>query len=73
VAGIIIYFSRKGNNYVNGEIINLPIGNTAVAAKMIQEITGADLIEIEPVVSYSLDYTECTKEAKQDKQQDARP
>ncbi|WP_033165286.1 flavodoxin [Clostridium sp. KNHs205] len=70
---IIIYFSRKGNNYVNGKIINLSIGNTAVAAQMIQEITDATIFKIEPIVSYSHDYTECTNEAKRDMQQDARP
>jgi hypothetical protein len=25
---LIAYFSRKGNNYVGGSIVNLPIGNT---------------------------------------------
>ena len=30
---LIAYFSRKGNNYVGGSIVNLPIGNTEVVAK----------------------------------------
>jgi len=30
---LIAYFSRKGNNYVDGSIVNLPIGNTEVVAK----------------------------------------
>lgn len=29
---VIIYFSREGNNYVNGSIKNLVVGNTGVAA-----------------------------------------
>ena len=37
---LIAYFSRKGNNYANGSIKNLSVGNTEVAAKMIQELTG---------------------------------
>lgn len=37
------YFSRSGNNYVNGSIKNLSIGNTKVAAELIAEITGADV------------------------------
>jgi hypothetical protein len=32
---LIAYFSRAGNNYVNGEIVNLPVGNTEVVATMI--------------------------------------
>ena len=35
---LIAYFSRPGNNYVGGNIVNLPVGNTEVIAKMIQEI-----------------------------------
>jgi flavodoxin len=30
---LIAYFSREGNNYVGGRIVNLPIGNTEVVAK----------------------------------------
>jgi flavodoxin len=37
---LIAYFSREGNNYVSGQIVNLPIGNTKVVANMIQEMTG---------------------------------
>jgi len=33
----IAYFSRAGNNYVGGRIKDLSVGNTEVAAKMIQE------------------------------------
>lgn len=29
---LIAYFSREGNNYVSGRIVNLPIGNTEVVA-----------------------------------------
>ena len=37
---LAVYFSRAGNNYVSGKIVNLPVGNTEVVAKMIQEMTG---------------------------------
>ena len=30
---LIAYYSRNGNNYVCGRIVNLPIGNTEVFAK----------------------------------------
>ena len=43
---LIAFFSRSGNNYVNGSIINLPVGNTEVAAKKIKEMTGGDLLKI---------------------------
>jgi flavodoxin len=41
---LIAYFSRPGNNYVNGSIVNLSEGNTEIAAKKIQEMTGGDLL-----------------------------
>ncbi len=73
MSAIIIYFSRDGNNYVNGSIVNLKTGNTEIAAKYIHELTGAPLFKLEPVKAYSLDYTECTKEAQQELRAQARP
>ena len=73
MAAIVLYFSRKGNNYVNGSIKNLAVGNTEVAAGMIQKLTGADLFKIEPVTPYSEDYSACIEEAKCDLQRGARP
>jgi flavodoxin len=73
MAAIILYFSRKGNNYVNGAIKNLSVGNTEKAAKMIQELTGAEMFKIEPITAYSEDYSECIEEAKCDLQREARP
>ena len=40
---LIAYFSRKGETYVNGQILDLPVGNTEVAAKEIQNLTGGAL------------------------------
>ena len=70
---IIIFFSRDGNNYVNGSIINLKTGNTQTAANFIHELTGAELIKLEPSQSYSLDYTECTKQAQNELRKNLRP
>ena len=43
---LIVYFSHKGENYVNGKIKNLNVGNTEIVAKKIQSIVGGDLFEI---------------------------
>lgn len=67
------YFSHKGNNYVSGSIVDLPIGNTEVAAKMIQEMTGSDMFHIEAVKPYPKDYTEATEVAKAELRANARP
>lgn len=73
MSAIIIYFSRNGNNYVNGTIKNLETGNTEIAANILQKITSADIFKIEPVVPYSTDYSQCIDQAKQDKSRNARP
>lgn len=70
---LIAYFSREGNNYVNGSIVNLPIGNTQVAAEMIEKHTGGDLFKIEANYSYPSDYTKCTEVAKDEFRKKARP
>lgn len=70
---LIAYFTREGNNYVSGNIVNLPVGNTEVAAKMIQNITEADMFRIEAVKPYPEDYTECTEVAKKELRENARP
>jgi flavodoxin len=70
---LIAYFSRKGNNYVGGSIVNLPIGNTEAIAKKIQKLTGSDIFQIRTVKSYPEDYTETTDVAREEKRQNDRP
>ena len=70
---LIIYYSRKGENYVGGSIKNLAKGNTEIVAEFIQNAVGGDLFEIETVKEYAADYTKCTEEAKAELQKDARP
>ena len=73
MAELIAYFSRTGENYVNGIIKTLDIGNTEAAAKIIQSRTGADIFRIIPLVSYSDNYNECIEQAKDDQKRGARP
>ena len=70
---LIAYFSRKGNNYVSGRIVDLSIGNTEVVAKMIQEMTESDMLHIEGVKPYPKDYTEATKVAQEELHDNTRP
>ncbi len=70
---LVIYYSRKGQNYVNGSIKDLKKGNTEIVAEYIAQAAGADLFEAETVKEYSADYMKCTEEAKQELREDARP
>ena len=38
---LIVYFSRPGMNYVLGDMVNLPVGNTEKFAKIIAKTLGA--------------------------------
>lgn len=70
---LVVYFSRRGNNYVAGSIVNLSIGNTEVIAKKIQKLTGSDIFQIRTVKSYPEDYTETTNVAREEQRENARP
>ena len=70
---LTVYYSRKGENYVNGSIKNLAKGNTEIAAEFIRDAVGGDLFEIETVKPYSADYYECINKAQSELQNDARP
>lgn len=67
---LVVYYSRAGDNYEVGVIEK---GNTRIVADMIAEETGADKFEIQPVNAYPEDYEECTRVAKEELQQNARP
>ena len=73
MANLIIYYSRKGENYFNGSIKKLSKGNTEIVAEFIQKAVGGDLFEVETVKTYSEDYYKCTEEAKVEIREKARP
>lgn len=70
---LIAYFSRKGNNYVSGAMMDLPVGNTCVAARKLSALTKAELFEIEPIREYPMDYSACTQVAQRELNENARP
>lgn len=70
---LIAFYSRADENYVNGMIKKLEIGNTEVAAGIIHGLTGADMFKIEQLNPYSKIYNECIAEAQEDQRRNARP
>ena len=73
MANLIVYYSRKGENYWNGSIKNLTKGNTAIAAEYIHKAVGGDLFEVETVKEYAKDYYACIEEAQKELHANARP
>ena len=70
---LIVYYSRKGENYWNGSIRNLEKGNTEIIAEMIADMTGGDLFEVDTVKTYPEDYYACIDEAKEELRRKDRP
>lgn len=70
---LIAFYSRADENYVNGMIKTLEIGNTEMAADIIREITGAEMFKMEQVQPYSKEYNTCIAQAQADQRRDARP
>ena len=70
---LVAFYSRANENYVNGQIKNLKVGNTEIAANEIANLTNADMFKIEQVNPYSDNYNECISQAQDDQRKNARP
>ena len=70
---LVASYSRAGQNYGNGGIINLAKGNTEVLAEAIAAELGADLFKIDTVEPYPTDYYATTDQAKAELRAQARP
>ena len=71
---LIAYYSRRGENYVNGSIRELKLGNTeVVAAKIKALLPDADVYQIDTTYEYSKSYMTCIEEAKKELHDQARP
>ena len=70
---LVAYYSRAGQNYGNGGVINIAKGNTEVLAEAIAADLGADLFKIDTVEPYPVDYFATTDQAKAELRAQARP
>ena len=70
---LVVYYSRKGENFMPGGIQVLEKGNTAFAAEFIQKALDADIFEIDTVKPYAENYRACCMEAVEEAKSNARP
>lgn len=70
---LVIYYSRRGQNYVNGTVRNLDRGNAERIAGYIKNAVNADVFEVDTVQPYDKDYMVCIEEAKAELRAKARP
>ena len=73
MSNLIICYSRRGENYVNGSIRKLERGNSEICAAFIREAVGGDLFMIETVRPYAEDYMTCIDQAKEELRRGERP
>ena len=70
---LVIYYSRRGQNYVNGSVKNLVKGNAEIITEFIKDAVVADVFEVDTVKPYDKDYMVCIEEAKAELRAKARP
>lgn len=70
---LIIYFSRKDENWFDGSIRNIDKGNTEIVAENVRELTNGDLFKVEPINPYPYNYKECCEKAKEELYNNERP
>ena len=61
---LVVYFSRVGENSVNGEMEIITKGFTEIVAEKIAARLGADLFKLEPEIPYPTSYEECVKRSR---------
>ena len=73
MAKLIVFYSRAGENYFNGQYRTIAVGNTEKVASMIAEAVGGERFKIQQKVPYAADYQTCIRQAKKDQQAKIRP
>ncbi len=63
---LIVYFSRTGENSVNGEMEFIPKGFTEIVAEKIAKYTGGELFKLLPVDPYPANYEECVARSRKE-------
>lgn len=69
----IVYFSRAGENWCDGAVRTLRIGNTAFAAQAAENLTEADVFKVEAAEPYPAGYRDCVERAVRERRENARP
>ncbi|MDU5510066.1 flavodoxin [Enterococcus gilvus] len=67
MTSIIIFFSRAGENYIDGKKKMISVGNTERLARMISEQTQLATYSIRPIVPYPINYEEAVEQARLEK------
>lgn len=70
---LIIYYSRRGENYLNGDIVNLEKGNAEIIVDYIKGFIDADTFQVETEEDYPESYMETIDIAKEEQEKNIYP
>ena len=65
---LVVYFSRTGENSVNGELEYISKGFTEIIAEKIAKLTDAEMFKLLPVEPYPANYEECVARSRREDQ-----
>ena len=69
---LVVYFSRVGENSVNGRVETIVKGFTEIVAEKIAKEVGGELYKLEPVNPYPTNYDECVLRSRREDQSGER-
>ena len=69
---LVVYFSRTGENSVNGEMEYISKGFTEIVAEKIAKLLDAELYKLLPVDPYPANYEECVARSRREDQENAK-
>ena len=69
---LVVYFSRVGENSVNGQIEIIKKGFTEILAEKISALKNAPMYKIEPVEPYPSSYEECVRRSRKEDEDGGR-
>ncbi|MBC1664154.1 flavodoxin [Listeria welshimeri] len=67
MTAVVVFFSRNGENFINGKKQEISVGNTEVVARKIADQLNIDLIKLEEIETYSFNYDETVNRAEKEK------
>ena len=69
---LVVYFSRTGENSVNGELEYISKGFTEIIAEKIAKLENAEVFKLLPVEPYPANYEECVARSRREDQENLK-